>query len=172
MNSPKALLDWKGKPLILHQLAVLSNFGQIIVVTGFEAEKIRPYLFYPVIEALNENYLSGRTSSLKCGFSRLKPCSNVLVCGVDQPMDFGLPEKLLEALGNHSYSFPVFEEKKGHPLLFNGRLLSDLLEIEEESEGLRAIAKKYSAEAIAIPWASPSVLADLNTPADLANWIK
>lgn len=170
MGKLKALLDWRGKPLLLHQMEVLAGFGQIIVVTGFEAEKIRPYLLPPVTEAYNENYLSGRTGSLKRGFSSVKPGSSVLICGVDQPMDFGLPEKLLEALGGHAFAFPVFGGKKGHPLFFNGRLLSELLEIEEESEGLRAIARKYSGEAIAVPWESSSVLADLNNPADFAAW--
>lgn len=170
MGSLKALLDWKGKPLILHQLEALAGFGQIVVVTGHEAERLSPFILPPAVEARNPDFASGRTKSLLCGFSSLKPCAAVLVCAIDQPIEPGLPQKLLQALLENEtagYAFPRFEEKKGHPLFFKESLLPELLEIRDESEGLRAIVRRHAAEAIAVPWDSPSVLLDLNTPDDL-----
>ncbi|MGE5707859.1 MAG: nucleotidyltransferase family protein [Bacteroidota bacterium] len=168
MGSLKALLDWQGKPLLLHQLERLKGFGQLIVVTGHEAARLRTLIpsIPPAREVFNPDYPTGRTGSLLAGFRALAPARAILVAAVDQPIEDGLPEALVQALEEHPYAFPVHDGRRGHPLVFRGDLLPELCTISEETEGLRGISRKYRAEAVAVPWASPSIFADLNTPAD------
>lgn len=165
MGTLKALLDWKGQPLLLHQLEVLKEFGQLVVVTGHEAPRLRP-LIPPATEVFNPDYPTGRTGSLLAAFRALAPARAILVAAVDQPIEEGLPEALVAALGEHSYAFPVHEGRRGHPLVFRGDLLPELCRIEEETQGLRMISRRYREEAVAVPWISPAILADLNTPSD------
>ena len=62
---------------------------------------------------------------------------------------------------------PVFNGKSGHPILFSSGLMAELMEIDEESEGLRAISRRYRESMNLVDIDSGIVNADLNTPEDI-----
>lgn len=167
MGKMKALLDWKGQPLISHQIETLRDFGQTVVVTGYGAELLRPYLI-GVDEAYNADYSQGRASSLRCGAQRVKPCRALLICGVDQPLRLELIEAMLSNLGEAAYIVPEFQGKSGHPIIFRGELLPLISHVSEENFGLRALVKQYAKDARRLPWEDSRIWLDLNTPEDYA----
>lgn len=162
MGAPKALLDWGGESLIRHQVSQLAGCGQVIVVLGHEAEAIRKVLPAGVRVVVNPDYASGRVSSLLAGFRAIEGApAGVLVVGVDQPLGPGVVETLLEA-AQEAVVVPSFEGRRGHPVLFRGELLPELLAISEAQEGLRAVTRRHARQEV--PVGSAWVLADLNTP--------
>ena len=93
MGQLKALLPWRHTSLIEHQLRSLLDAGveQVVVVIGHDAERLKP-----IIEAvdgatwaLNNDYLQGKTTSLKTGVTALsgEQVLDVLLLNVDQPRD-------------------------------------------------------------------------------------
>lgn len=170
MGSPKALLNWHGRPLIAHQLAQLAGCGQVIVVLGHAAEAIRPHVPPEVTVVVNPDYASGRVGSLRAGFAAVhgKP-GGVLVVGVDQPLAPGVVEKLAADMATGAaIAVPSFEGKRGHPVLFRGDLLPELLDIREETQGLREVVQRHKDARQEVPVASDWILADLNRPEDWA----
>lgn len=168
MGRPKALLDWKGKALIQHQVDALTAWGEVLIVLGHEAERIRAALALPAHARciVNPDYPQGRASSLKAGFEALTGVPEaVLVVGVDQPLEGHSLDRLVEAMSpDEAIAIPVCEGRKGHPVIFSGRLLDELKAIREEDQGLRAVVRRHEARLVEVSgpfW-------DLNRPEDYA----
>ena len=51
-------------------------------------------------------------------------------------------------------------------MVLDGSLLPELREVSEATQGLRAVIARHAAEVRDVPFDSPTVLLDLNTPAD------
>lgn len=165
MGSFKALLNWEGRPLIAHQLGVLKDFEQVVVVTGHNSEALRPYL-QSVDVAHNPDYPLGRASSLRCGARLVRPCHSLLICGVDQPLMPELVEALCLQLGDAPYIVPECGGKTGHPIVFRGDLLDEIASVSDATQGLRALTARHFKEARRLSWPDTRIWADLNTPED------
>ena len=81
-----AILD--GRPLVLHAVAVLrdAGVGEILVVTGHDAEAVEAILPADVRAVRNEAYLDGQATSLAAALHALDPSSEgAVVLMADQP---------------------------------------------------------------------------------------
>ncbi len=118
----------------------------------------------------NPNYYQGKTTSIKAGLENLSSRnSTILILAVDQPRPINLLSKLISShitLGK-AITMPVFNGKSGHPILFSSGLMAELMEIDEESEGLRAISRRYRESMNLVDIDNGIVNADLNTPEDI-----
>jgi molybdenum cofactor cytidylyltransferase len=172
MGQLKALLAWRDTTLLEHQLRSLLDAGaqQVMVVIGHDAGRLKP-----IIEAvegvswtLNNDYLQGKTTSLKAGVAALagQPISDVLLLNVDQPRNSGTVRMLLERHQASSFriTIPTHGGKGGHPILIAADLLPELAEIEEESQGLKAVVRRHADATERFEMDDPSLLWDLNTP--------
>ena len=170
MNENKAFINWNGLPLIEQQINLLINSGlnQIAVVVGYEQDRFQyikdKYSLVTLIE--NKDYKSGRSSSIKTGLSVLHSSTdNVLVLGVDQPRTRYIVQTVIERhiSSNSLISYPVYHDKVGHPIIFNKATYNDINDIDEESNGLRYVTKKYNEYINKIDLDDEKVLLDLNT---------
>ena len=172
MGRLKALLPWRNTTLLEYQLRSLLEAGvyQIVVVLGHDADRLKP-----VVEsvdgaswALNPDYLEGKTTSLKTGVAAMagQPVSDVLLLNVDQPRSSDTVRTLLERHVASSYriTIPTHGGKGGHPILISAELLPELAEIEEESQGLKAVVRRHAEATERFELDDPAVLWDLNTP--------
>ncbi|MCH8988583.1 MAG: nucleotidyltransferase family protein [Chloroflexi bacterium] len=172
MGRQKALLPWRNTTLLEYQLRSLLDAGvqQVVVVLGHDADRIKP-----IVEAtdgaswaLNPDYLQGKTTSLKTGVAALaiQQVSDVLLLNVDQPRNEDTVRTLLERHLASSYriTIPTHGGKGGHPILIAAELLPELAEIEEESQGLKAVVRRHAEATERFELDDPSVLWDLNTP--------
>lgn len=170
MGRPKALLEWRGLPLIAHQVKALSALGEVIVVIGHEAHILRPFIpVQPNVRVIeNLEYASGRTSSLKAGFKAISGNPRALVVvAVDQPLTPAVLNKLMaEKLPASAVAVPVFQGKRGHPVLFRGNLLEELRNLADEGEGLRDVVSRYAEDRQEIFVDDPGIFTDLNLPLD------
>lgn len=168
MGELKALLPWKGKTLIEYQIEQLLEVGlaEIIVVLGYRAEELQKRISaYDVITVLNENYPSGKSTSIQKGVSCVADdIDGILVSAVDQPVSSETLRILIRAFHQtkRKVLIPVYQEKRGHPVLFSVSVKRDLMKVNEESKGLRNVIQKYHDAIEHIPVNEPHVLLNLN----------
>ena len=172
MGQLKALLPWRDTTLLEHQLRSLLDAGvqKVIVVLGHDADRLKP-----IVEAidgaswtLNEDYLQGKTTSLKTGVAALagQQLSDVLLLNVDQPRTANTVRTLLERhqASSSRITIPTHGGKGGHPIFIAAELLPELADIEEETQGLKAVVRRHAEATERFELDDPTVLWDLNTP--------
>jgi molybdenum cofactor cytidylyltransferase len=59
---------------------------------------------------------------------------------------------------------PVFEGKRGHPVVFPAALFSELREVREATKGMRAVMERHANEILEVEFDSPVVILDMNRP--------
>ena len=190
MGDLKALVPWRDQTLIQYQVASLADGGvsPIIVVLGHQAEKIEPLVksTRAVLCVHNPDYLQGKTTSIKTGLRLLQGLTEstndtvranaILVLSVDQPRSPEIIRRLIELHFRGTadsppklpalITIPTYRGKGGHPIVFSSSLMPELMEISEDTLGLRAIVHRHNEDTQRIEMASSEVLIDLNTPKD------
>ena len=174
IGSTKALLNWGNENLINYQINSLSHksITEKIVVVGSESENVKKAILRNEIKiAENNDYLSGKTSSIKKGISYIgKDQNDILLMAVDQPRTEDLINKVIDFHItnplNKKISVPYKEGHGGHPIIFSNLFLDDLSKIKEESFGIREIIKNNSESIIRFKTTDFSSNIDINTSED------
>ena len=174
IGTTKALLNWGNENLINYQINSLSHksITEKIVVVGSESEKVKKAILRNEIKiAENNDYLSGKTSSIKKGISYIGNDQNdILLIAVDQPRTEDLINKVVNFHITNpldkKISMPYKEGHGGHPIIFSNFFLNDLSKIKEESFGIREIIKNNSESIIRFKTTDFSSNIDINTSED------
>lgn len=174
IGSTKALLNWGNENLINYQINSLSHksITEKIVVVGSESENVKKAILRNEIKiAENNDYLSGKTSSIKKGISYIGNDQNdILLMAVDQPRTEDLINKVVDFHNTNpldkKISMPYKEGHGGHPIIFSNLFLDDLSKIKEESFGIREIIKNNSESIIRFKTTDFSSNIDINTSED------
>ena len=172
MGQLKALLQWQGASLLQHQVKTLLAAGvdRVVVVVGHRAGELTALLegMDGATWRLNPDYLQGKTTSIKTGLGALdaEDTGTVLVLNVDQPRSAETVSFLLERhqRSGSLITIPEYEGKGGHPILVDASLLGELLQIDEETLGVKAVVRRHQPSTSRVPMDGPEVLWDLNTP--------
>jgi molybdenum cofactor cytidylyltransferase len=173
-GSNKLLATIQGKPMIRRvvQAALESKADEIIVVVGWEGEKIRAALAgLPCRIAPNRNYEDGQSSSVKVGLRDVSTSARAVlilpgdVALIDARSINMVIEKYVQ--GRCKIVIAAHQGKHGHPILFDKQLFPEILRINEETLGLKAVVKKHESEICLVETGSPNVLKDFDTPEDL-----
>ena len=169
MGRPKPLLPWDGRTLVEFQVAQLQEGGveHIIVVTGHEAGAVAAVLDGSGAHVVfNAAYREGRAGSVRAGALAAPADHAIVVLNVDQPRPAAITRELLaaHAAGGASITVPVFAGRRGHPVVFAAALLPELQEVDEATQGLRAVRDAHAADLHEHPVTDPRVLLDVNTP--------
>jgi len=172
MGTPKLMLPW-GRTTVLR--AVTEAFHQagvesLIVVTGDQSQPLRATLDgLPVCWALNPDPESEMLQSVRSGLRAAPPdVRTFLVSPADLP---GLHAPLIRALlqahqERHArITVPVWEGRRGHPLVFDAALKSEVL-TSHDGVGLRGLLQAHANELFEWPAPDPSPCLDLDTPED------
>jgi molybdenum cofactor cytidylyltransferase len=176
MGRPKALLPWGDYPtLIAYQVDQLARAGcdLVIAVTGAAADEVgRAAKAAGATLAHNERWQEGRAGSLRVGAEAAPGETEiVVVLGVDQPRPSAVTERLLAAIRHNPAVpyVPTYKGRRGHPVVLPGKYLGELREVDEETQGLRALIEAYPPAEIDMD--EPLVTADLNTPEEYERWL-
>lgn len=172
----KPLLPWpaegSAETLVGYQVRQLrgAGLGPVIVVTGNRADEVALVAIDAGAVAIhNARYQSGKASSVRVGVTAAPEGVPLLIVGVDQPRPAWLFRQLAEVLlVGCDLAIPTYQGRRGHPPFFAAHLRSELLAVQEETFGLRAVVQRHTPEATYVEIASPLVLVNLNTPEDLA----
>jgi molybdenum cofactor cytidylyltransferase len=172
MGEPKALLPWLNQePIVSYQVHALHHAGYdpIVVVLGHNPSFINAALpdDVQVTAIVNDGYRSGRTTSIVTGALHVATTdtNGLLIISVDQPRSVAMLRTLREAWEGEqpSIAIPSLNGKGGHPPLFGGRLIPELLQVTEEEQGLRQVMRNFAEERLFVPVNDPLTLTNLNT---------
>lgn len=171
MGRPKALLPWQGKTLLEFQVEQLLAGGveRVILVLGHEAERIRNVassLPHTTI-VINQHYATGKTSSIRAGMDAVPAEADaVLVLSVDQPRPAALIREICTAHETRDplITVPAYGGRHGHPTIFARPLFSEMRDVTEQTQGLRAVRHRHRAETHVVETPTAIPLLDINTP--------
>ena len=175
MGTPKALLDWRGAPLIRRQTDALAQAGvsPVIVVLGHDYEELAAVVpDSPGVHTVrNSDYKTGKTTSIKAGVRellRLGAGDSLLLLNVDQPRTSDLIKRVVDAHNNGEapITVPTWGGKGGHPIVLSTGLLDELLEIREDTLGVKALRIRHEGRTQRVDLGDPQVALDVNTPDD------
>jgi len=169
MGFPKMLLAFNGATMIENVISNVraSNVDNIIVVLGAYREKLTEILRGSDVQCCyNDSYKEGMLSSVWSGVRNLpSDFAAVLVFQGDQPLiNSKSINKVIEAyrLSGKGIVIPVFEKKRGHPILID-RKYRDEIEKLDPGSGLRSLAYNHSDDVLEVDTEDRGILRDFDT---------
>ena len=172
----KLLLPVSGEALLVKLIKSVcdSDVGQVIVVIGHEAEKIRRKLNnFPLSFVYNPNFSEGMTTSIKSGVKEVSPdCDGYMICLADMPfINTSEINKLIHAYDQNRIKekrlivIPVYQGHRGNPVLFSTEFREDILEHKMEF-GCKGVIMKNFESVKEIEMDDDSMLLDVDTLED------
>ncbi len=173
MGTPKALLPWRNTTLITHQIRCLFGGGcdQVVVVLGYECQVISKEIEaefpadVPLTLICNIEYELGRATSIKQGILAAPfDSSGFLLIAFDQPTEHHSVSRVIREhdLADTFITSPRYDGRGGHPVLFSSKLKSELLNINDDTQGLKPVFENYRSDLNRIDFETPLVRLDLN----------
>jgi molybdenum cofactor cytidylyltransferase len=170
LGRPKQLLDVGGEPLVrrIARNALLSKLDWVTVVVGNAADQVGQWLDdLDVAIALNPDFASGQSSSMRAGLRALpSDAAAVMFLLGDQPtVTSGMIDAVIAEF--RSSRADVVQARyagaiPGHPVLFAGSLVPELMEITGD-EGGRGVMRHHEVRYVEFDANSPP---DIDTEAD------
>ncbi len=155
--------------------AIKSKTDEVVVVAGFEEDRIRKVLQNRRCRLVtNEEFLTGPSTSVRKGVrSVMDRAEAVLILPGDvafinsQSIDL-----VIEAYLKTKSQIVVAAHRgiPGHPILFDKSLFKDILRIDEETKGLKAVVKRHPDLILKVETGSDKVLIDIDTEEDLRRY--
>ncbi|HEU0003569.1 MAG TPA: nucleotidyltransferase family protein [Ktedonobacteraceae bacterium] len=178
----KLLLPLHNRPVLAHVLdAVLASQARpVVLVLGHQAEQVRSHLAtyasYPDLSIIeNPDYLQGMSTSMRLGIQTLQihgymkssngEIDSALVLPGDQPLITAQDIDALIAayrMTGKRIIAPLYEGKRGNPVLFNVSLFPELLEVTGD-EGGRSVLARHRDEIAAVEMGNPLANIDVDT---------
>lgn len=169
MGFPKLLLPIEGKSLLQHVIdsALKSKVDDVVVVLGAEAAKLKREIKPGKARIIvNTSYEEGQSTSLRAGLQSINPKSRaVIILLGDQPFINSATINALVDKYQESGSpvvAPVYNGKRGNPVLFDRSLIPELLSASGDQGG-RKIVEKYIDRIATIEIDSAIVGIDIDT---------
>jgi len=173
MSAHKQLLPFAGKTVIAHLVDELcrSRVDEVCVVAGHQADLLRQALEGRRANiVVNADYeRTDMLASVRCGLTAMPAaCRAVLVALGDQP---GVTAELVNAMieglasGGRRIVVPLYQGRRGHPLLFDARYCEEVLNGFDDV-GLRGLLVAHADDVLGLPVSDAAVLTDVDYPED------
>jgi molybdenum cofactor cytidylyltransferase len=167
MGSWKPLLPF-GRSTIVETVVAnaLAVCDRVLVVAGYRGEELAArFRGQPrVCVVSNPQWPLGMFSSLRAGLSRVSTPRFFVTLG-DMPwIKPAVYLALLQCPGESEAIFPVFEGRRGHPVLFGPRMKEEVLTADPATGSMREIAARLGA--MEMSWGDDSIHRDIDTPGD------
>lgn len=174
MGSPKALLTYQGRAFLEHllELAHHPKIGVRRVVLGAHAEPIAKAVDLAADEiVINADWEKGQLSSIHAALHSLPPGTDGLIIFlIDHPLiSIELVDNLISRfyISHAPIVLPVFEGKRGHPVLFSSSLYAEL-ESAPLEVGARAVVWAHKDQISEHHTIEEGCVLNLNDPQTLA----
>jgi len=177
MVFPKSYLMYKGKTFLLNIAEEYSKAGirNICLVINKEHcegewkeyfEKVKPFI--SVIEKTDEPH--GRFYSLKRGLQNYSALDFCFIHNVDNPfIDNETITDMCENRNSYGYTIPLYNGKRGHPLLISNKIIKRINELGNNEYNLKDVLSEYPMRVAEVE--SKEILLNINTPQDYENYI-
>ncbi len=173
----KLLLSFQGKTILETTISnILSaNIGEVIVVVGHEAERVKEVLknSFPDLKIVQNPYFEkGMTTSIQAGVRAAKNTEGYAICLSDmiliEPKEYQLlAEQFLIAHENDKKTIiqPIFKEERGNPVIFSSFYKIAILETED-TEGCRSVVQEHKKHIKLVEMPTRHVLQDVDYKED------
>ena len=182
MGRNKLLLTFRDKPLVVHAVDTLlaSKAGEIIVVLGYESEKVWDRLEdyagqisnggqrRRVRLVKNPDYRDGLSTSVRTGVQAVSPeAEAIMIYLADQPLlEPGDVDRIIEAFATAKADdkmivVPFFKEERGNPVVLDASLRDSILGIIGDV-GCKGVIKRYPEKVYAIEMENDHVVRDVD----------
>ncbi len=173
MGRTKQLLPFRGQTILecVVDSALASSLQRVIVVLGYQADELEQLLIGRDVTVVhNPLYDKGQSSSLKAGLQEVTVEDDaVLFLLGDQPLVTAETiNRILAAYETSPTSaivLPVFEGKRGNPVLFSRETFPRLETLKDDC-GARSLFEEYSGQILTVPVEDPSIHSDIDTEED------
>lgn len=170
MGSPKALLSYQGRPFLEHLLDVARHpkIGLRRVVLGADAEPIAKEInLSPDEIVVNQDWEKGQLSSIQSALRSLPPQTDgIILFLIDHPLiSSALVDELIDIFytSGRSIVLPVYEGRRGHPVIFSSALYQDLMNAPLET-GARSVVWGHSGQVQVVQTNEEGCILNLNDP--------
>jgi len=173
-----------GKNKLLHKIggrtvigrvvksALGSEADEVILVVGHDAERVGREVSGAECKLVyNSAFEEGQSSSVKVGVTSAAEDSEAAMI---LPGDIALIsseaiDKVIEEYRRTGGPIVVaaYQGKHGHPILLDRSLFREIAQINEETQGLKAIVNRHRKQVRQVEVGSPEVLFDLDTEEDI-----
>jgi len=175
----KLLLKLNGETLIRHvvKTATRSNADEVIVVLGYEAEKVKQQLLRLQCKlVLNENYLKGQSESVKIGLAAVSSNAEaVMVLPADVALiDQQTINKVIDEYRRSKNPIVIASHKhqSGHPILLDRVLFPEISQVDEDTLGLKAVINRHRAEVKYVEVGTENPLIDIDTQEEFDRYFR
>lgn len=152
--------------------AVSSKADKVIVVLGYQSKEVKKVLKNLNCKfVFNKDFKAGQSSSVKAGVRHVVGYADAVMI---LPGDIALItpisiNKVIEEYKKDRSLIVVASHKgrMGHPILLDKALFNEIMNINEETFGLKAIVNKYSNSIKRVEVNSDEVLIDIDKKEDL-----
>jgi molybdenum cofactor cytidylyltransferase len=171
----KLLEEIGGRPVIARvaDTALASGARPVVVVTGFEAQRIAEALRgFDVLSVHNADFAAGLSTSLRAGLAALPAdCDAALILLGDMPfVEAGDLEALIAAFAakdRNSICVPVRHGRWGNPILWGAAYFPEMMRLGGDA-GAKRLLEVYRERITEVEAVSDGIFADIDTPLDLA----
>ena len=170
MGSPKALLSYQGRPFLEHLLDVAQHpkIGLRRVVLGADAEPIAKEVNLARDEiVVNEQWEQGQLSSIHAALRSLPAeTDGIILLLIDNPLISAvLVGELIESFydSGKSIVLPVYESRRGHPVIFSSALYQELMNAPLET-GARSVVRAHAGDVQIVQTNEEGCVLNLNDP--------
>ncbi len=173
MGQPKLLLPWGSMTVLEHVLMVYQAGGltDLLVISGGARTEVEELAKVHQVKCIfNPDYKGGEmVSSIQLGLkAQNDSVEATLICLADQPQVQPKVIKLILArYAKHKDALivPSYQMRRGHPWLIARPLWSELIDLKPPRSA-RDFLNDHTAHIRYMPVDTPSVLEDIDTPAD------
>jgi CTP:molybdopterin cytidylyltransferase MocA len=170
MKSPKALLKIGDETFVERIISTMHRAGiaEIIVITGFHHDQIDQALKQrkDIRVVYNDRYSLGQFSSLRAGVRALPDgVSAILVWPVDLPLvQDQTAMRVKEEQGSpNAAAIPVFNGRKGHPVLYRREVLHAIQSMDDTHTG-KELQNLFAGKISYVEVNDEAILLDIDTP--------
>jgi molybdenum cofactor cytidylyltransferase len=173
MGSPKALLPYQGRPFLEHllEITVRPEIGARKVVLGADADSIAKVIPLKANEiVINPDWEKGQLSSIQAAVRKIPAgTEGMLLFLIDHPL---ISSALVGELIAQFYKskkpivLPVYEGRRGHPVIFSASLYDELLRAPLET-GARAVVWAHKDDVEEVRTNEEGCVLNLNDPETL-----
>lgn len=177
MGTPKALLAFRNDMNFLEAcLKAFNDIGceEVVVVVNqylyrlLASKGVNLHMNARLV--LNAYPARGRFFSLQCGLRAISVDTNTFFHNVDNPfITPGVLKALINSEKEADVICPAYRGKRGHPVLINNKVVSDLISESNYDRHLRDYLDRY--RHVSVPVTDPNILININTPDEYARML-
>ena len=179
IGEPKQLLPFERSTIIetVTDNLLESKLDEVVVVIGHEAERIRSHIQNkPVKIVFNPEYWLGMLTSAQCGVRSISDSADAFALTlVDQPfITSNLIDLVIDACAetDRGITLPSYDNRRGHPVIFDRRYAADILALQPENGGVRSLFRKYARDIHYVVVNTDRVIRDIDYREDYLEALK